>query len=277
MEAVEERPNLHSSATVAGPSSRSTIQNVDSGGSDATNSAAENVTHSPIVIPSDSSSFDESDYEGVNDNGNASILQDAGASGQPSVTRDVNTDDAKDNDAGSSDDTDSFDDMSEGAHRHHSVAIATLEKNRTENQRKGYTFQETEEWRNSAARNRDKFLKLMYALPKNRHEQKKVAMFNVRQVIELAAADRKDLTPVQQLMQSKLHEFDNLSHAQQQTFLNQHVAFRAPFCLDGLRYEGDGCPDPDIFDYTTNHPLVNMEKKYRKGEKEKLYVFKDEE
>ncbi|KAM0507439.1 hypothetical protein ACHAP8_001069 [Fusarium lateritium] len=83
MEAVEERPNLHSSATVAGPSSRSTIQNVDSGGSDATNSAAENVTHSPIVIPSDSSSFDESDYEGVNDNGNASILQDAGASGQP--------------------------------------------------------------------------------------------------------------------------------------------------------------------------------------------------
>ncbi|RGP69333.1 hypothetical protein FSPOR_4826 [Fusarium sporotrichioides] len=63
-----------------------------------------------------------------------------------------------------------------------------------------------------AGKKRDKFLKVPSSLPKNKYEEKKTAMFRVKQVMELMAAEPKDLITIQQLMQSKLLSFNGLSH-----------------------------------------------------------------
>ncbi|RSM13755.1 hypothetical protein CEP52_001699 [Fusarium oligoseptatum] len=169
--------------------------------------------------------------------------------------------------------------MSDAGKRHYSVAIETLAKNRDVNIRKATEVRQSEEWKNSeAGKKQKKILNRVKDLPKNKNIEKKASLLRVKQVIELLGADPNNLTPTQLAIRTKLLEWDQMSNVQQRSLFNAYVIWWAPWCPLGLRYEGDGCPNQDDFDYAGSyHPCVNMERRYRRGEKEQFYDFEDKE
>lgn len=113
---------------------------------------------------------------------------------------------------------------------------------------------------------------------KLRHQEKRTGTlfpdFVVRRAFRKTI--NKNLMPTQLAIRTKLLKWDELSKTQQRTFFNTYVIWWTPWCSLGLRYEGDGCPNPDDFDYAGSyHPCVNMERRYRSGEKEEFYDPED--
>ncbi|RTE82847.1 hypothetical protein BHE90_002624 [Fusarium euwallaceae] len=163
---------------------------------------------------------------------------------------------------------------SEGGRRQFSVAIDTLSKHKKAAVEASKKARQTDEYKASES-NKKRLQKLSRAhrVPKNKGPEKMRALRKVKQVVELLTADLDSLTPHQAFKRAKFEKWDTLSGDQQRTFFSKHVAWWAPDCPSGLRYEGDGCPDKDTFDYEgTYHPAVVMDRNFRKGEKEKMCI-----
>ncbi|KAJ4311783.1 hypothetical protein N0V84_010278 [Fusarium piperis] len=164
--------------------------------------------------------------------------------------------------------------MSDAGRRQFSVAIDTLAKSKNAAVEASKAARQTEEYKASDSnKNRLQKLSRAHAAPKNKGPEKMRALRKVKQVVELLTADPDTLTPQQNFNRSKLENWDAENANQQRLFFSRHVAWWAPDCPSGLRYQGDGCPDEDTFDYEgTYHPAVVMDRNFRAGEKEKMCI-----
>lgn len=138
-------------------------------------------------------------------------------------------------------------------------------------------FRQSEIWKNSEGPQNS-----LQGLKKGRGRPRKVytwaaklyAFFRTKQVQDRLSARPEQLSKCERQSQNRLKGLRSGTTSRQKSYFKTHVIWYSKFYPGGLRFEGDGCSDPDDFPYDEiNHPAIKLQGVWKTEERRLFEVL----